>query len=84
LHERHRYLTTEELDVLNASCQGAMRLGHETAHRRLRGGAEPVSLESFSAAVREKYPWVSQENLSPLLNQSLYYAAKTGGYGRQA
>jgi hypothetical protein len=84
LHERHRYLTTEELAVLNATCQGAMRLGHETAYARLRGGAEPVSLESFSAAVREKYPWVSQENLSRLLNQSLYYAAKTGGHGRDA
>jgi len=84
LHERHRYLETEELAALNAACQGALRLGHETVHRQFREGAKPVSLTSFSAVVRETYPWVSQENLSRLLNQSLYYAAKTGGYAREA
>ncbi len=78
LRERHRHLRPDQLAELNAACQAVLRLGHETAHRHMRGSAEPPSVESFSSLVRTNYPWVNQENLARLFSQSLYYAAKTG------
>lgn len=80
LRERHPYLDAAKLEQLNASCQGAMRLAHETVHGRLRDGVQDISVESLAAVVRARYPWVDQDNLVRLLKQSLYYAAKVGGH----
>ncbi len=84
LHERHRYLGADELAALNSECQGAMRCGHEIAHARLQTDNRPVDIETFARLVRERHSWVSQENATRLLNQSVYYAAKTGRHARGA
>lgn len=82
LRERHADLNPAELDALNETCQSAMRLGHEIVYARLQSGAEPPSVETFAVIVRSDHPWVDRDNLARLLNQSVYYAAKTGAYAR--
>ena len=82
LRERHRSLSPAELDAINGDCQGAMRLGHETVHALVREGAAALAPESLGAVVRAQYPWISDENVHRLFQQSLYYAAKTGGPAR--
>jgi hypothetical protein len=84
LRERHADLSSAELDELNATCQGAMRRGHEAVYARLQEEAEAPSVDALASVVRAEYPWVDQENLARLLHQSVYYAAKTGRYARES
>jgi hypothetical protein len=84
LHKLHPYLGTGELEDCNAACQGAMRLAYEAVHGLLREGGASATCESLAPIVRAQYPWVDEENLSRLLKQGIYYAAKMGGHGREA
>ena len=84
LHERHRYLGADELAIINDECQAAMRWGHEIMHDQLRDGARSVDAEGFAHLIHERHPWVDEETMARLLKQSIYYAAKTGGYERDA
>ena len=83
LHALHPYLGANELEESNVACQGAMRLAYETVHALLHGGSKSLAVETLAPIVRDRYPWVSQENLVRLLNQGVYYAAKMGGHAPQ-
>lgn len=83
LHALHPYLGVDELEEFNVACQGAMRLAHETVHALLHSGSKSLSVETLAPIVRDRYPWVRQENLGRLLNQGVYYAAKVGGHARE-
>lgn len=84
LRERHRYLRPAELATVNDECQAAMRWGHEIMHDQLRDGAGSVDAGGFARLIRERHAWVDDETMARLLKQSIYYAAKTGGYEREA
>jgi hypothetical protein len=83
LQQLHPYLGAAELEESNAACQGAMRLAYEAVHALLHDGLNPTA-QLLAPVVRAQYPWVNDENLSRLLRQGTYYAAKMGGHGREA
>ena len=79
LRERHPRLTAAELDALDATCRGAMKLGHETVHALVRAHGKNLALPAFAERFAAQVPWASAENVARLYDQGLYYAWKTGG-----
>jgi hypothetical protein len=79
LRQQRRYLRREELDELNAACQEAMKLGHETAYALVRSRGKHATQDEFLAIVLARHPWLTAENSARLFKQSMYYAWKTGG-----
>ncbi len=69
-----------ELDQYNALCQEAMRFGHEQTRLAWRhsGGSQAVAYQKFSHDLRQRYAWVSEDNLSRLFSQGSYSAWKDG------
>jgi len=82
LRQQHGYLSGEELDQLNEVCQAAMKFGHETAYELIQTQGADVDALTFASTVRGRYSWITEENLSRLQRQSLYYAWKAGGPAR--
>ena len=79
LRERHPRLTAVELDALDATCRGAMKLGHETVHALVRTHGKSLALPVFAERFVAEVPWASAANVARLFDQGLYYAWKTGG-----
>jgi hypothetical protein len=82
LGQRYPTLAARELDEINAECQAAMRLGHETVYALLRDGTPAASPESLEPVLRAAFPWIDDDNVRRLFGQSLYYATKAGGPAR--
>jgi hypothetical protein len=82
LRQRHPAVAALELDAIDAECQAAMRLGHETVHAFVRDGVEALSAERLAPVLRASHSWISDENVERLFRQSLYYATKAGGPAR--
>ena len=78
LAERHPELSPVELNACNDTCQAAMKFGHrEVASALTRTRADQrKAFELFREAVRARYSWMSDENLSHLFSQGCYYAMK--------
>ena len=83
LHRKHPKLQRTELDEVNAACQQAMKLGHDTAYGLVRRKGKDATQDEFTQAVLASYPWVTAANAARLFNQSMYYAWKTGGPPRE-
>jgi hypothetical protein len=81
LAERHPELTAEELDVYETACRNAMNWGHAQVPEHLQAANrdQDEAFRRFEAAARERYPWISEKNLSHLFCQGCYYAWKDGG-----
>ena len=79
LRRAYPSLEPHELDAANATCQAAMRFGHESLHAMTLEDARNVTQEAFSALLLAGYPWVSAENAARLFRQSTYYVWKAGG-----
>jgi hypothetical protein len=79
LQAQHPWLAAAELDDLDAACQAAMRLGHETAYRLAAENAQQVDPDAFIRSVRARFAWVDDANAERLLRQSVYYLWKAGG-----
>lgn len=79
LRQAHAHLQPPELDDLNASCQQAMKFGHETVHALVLKNGTNVSQDEFTALFLARYPWASAESTARLFSQSIYYAWKSGG-----
>lgn len=67
----HPALTDAQLDACDALAQEAMRYGH-----RLVYDSPNCERTSFAVALRAKYAWVSDANLTRLHSQGQYYAMK--------
>jgi hypothetical protein len=69
-----------ELDAYEAACREAMSWGHaqvpDAWHAAGHDQAEANRL--FEQAARERYPWISDKNVSHLFSQGTYYAWKNG------
>ncbi len=83
LVERHPELGAEALDAYDAACRAAMRWGHAQVpvHWQAAGGDQAEASRRFDEAVRARYPWISEKNLSHLFSQGCYYAWKDGDLG---
>jgi hypothetical protein len=82
LHRAHPRLEPQALDAANATCQEAMRFGHETAYAMALEEGQNVRQDVFTARLLARYPWVSAENAARLFGQSTYYVWKAGGPAR--
>jgi hypothetical protein len=80
LHARFPRLTPDELSRYDRVCRDAMTFGHEQVLCALtaanRNEAEARRL--FTQALREKYPWIDDDNRARLHSQGCYYAWKDG------
>lgn len=80
LANRFPRLTAEELDAYEAACRAAMNWGHAQVPKSWRAAnrdqAEAGRL--FEQAVCERYPWISEHNISHRFSQGCYYAWKDG------
>src|SRR6267142_424250 len=61
LLQQHAYLRREELDELNATCQDAMKSGHDIAYKMVRESGMNVTQDEFTALVLAKYPWLNAQ-----------------------
>jgi hypothetical protein len=68
-------LDDTQADQVNTLCQAAMRHGHATVVS-LGGPGVPVHRDAWASVVLEPYPWISEDNLSHLYSQGMYYAMK--------
>jgi hypothetical protein len=72
---QHPQLSHSELDMYNTLCQETMRFGHDLIYE-LHYQNTPDIQSHFRSQFKEKYPWVSDENLGHLFSQGMYYAHK--------
>lgn len=79
LASRYPALPKGELDEINATCQAAMRFGHDTVYDLALKLGKETKHEDFEPVMVAKYPWVSSSNLSHLFSQGMYYAWKDTG-----
>lgn len=73
-------LSRDGLNKYERMCREVMTFGHEQVPARWREarGNEAEALRLFKMAMRDRYPWVTDENLSHLFSQGCYYAWKNG------
>lgn len=79
LAKLHPELSADELETYNTVCQEAMRRGCEQAkcYTAIATAEEhTTNLESFKSQIRQHHPWASDDNLSRLFSQGIYYALK--------
>lgn len=78
-------LSPKQLDQYDKVCRQAMTRGHQFIYKRLesvtnerktiRNADLKTELKDF---LHKTHPWISEENLSKLHSQSIYYAYKDG------
>ena len=70
-----------DLDAYDQVCREAMRAGHDAvlAHWNAAKGDQGQAFATFAAALRDRYPWVSDAGLSRLFSQGCYYAWRNAG-----
>ena len=77
LAKKYPRLSKTQLDEYNATCQAAMKFGHDYVYELVtQQGADRVSSEEFERIMLAQYSWVSSGNLSRLFSQGMYYAMK--------
>ena len=85
LSKKYSSLTAEQLDHYNSVCTSAMQSGFNFVDSILAPLA--ASQQTISEAnlkkqlfhhMKSNYPWISQDNLDRLYNQSCYFAFKNG------
>ena len=64
-------LSENQLNDYDAAARAAMTFGHEYVYDR-----PDCEYEQCAIAVRARFPWVSDENLSRVYSQGMYYARK--------
>ena len=64
-------LSDKQLDEYDAVAQAAMVCGFKHMY-----DAPNCEIERCAVAVRDRFPWVSDENISRLHSQGMYYAMK--------
>ena len=69
-------LSPDELDRYNTLCQEAMKFGHDLIYSLHNQHTTSEIQSYFRSQLKEKYPWVSDENLGRLFSQGMYYAMK--------
>jgi hypothetical protein len=80
LTRRFPRLPVHELNAYDAACRAAMGWGHTQVapHWHAVGGNEREARRAFERSVRDRYPWISDKNLSRLYAQGRYYAWHDG------
>ncbi len=80
LSNRYPDLSREQLDQYDAECREVMTLGQEQAPTcwQEAGVRRNHGLKLFRTAVRARFPWVNNENLTHPFSQGCYYAWKNG------
>lgn len=73
------HLSAEQLEVCQQLCQEVKYFAFDQIYRLYQQGIKDPSLAQYQQPLLEKYPWVSQQNLSRLLNQGRYYAWRDFG-----
>ena len=75
LKKRRPQLTAAQRNECNETAQAAMRLGNKSLREFLRPEFE-TDFDGWANKLRQTYPWVSNENLSKLFSQAIYYSRK--------
>lgn len=78
LGARHPDLSGDQLDELNATCQAAMKFGHDFVYGLAQKSGGNTRYADFEPAMKARYPWVDAKNVGRLFNQGMYYAWKDG------
>jgi hypothetical protein len=80
LHVQFPTLHPAELDSYDEVCRAAMTFGQEQVLVALESANrhEAEGLRLFQLALREKYPWIDDDNRTRLHSQGCYYAWKDG------
>jgi hypothetical protein len=75
LARSHPSLSRAELDDYDSACREAMKFGHAEVARIWTevGNAENEAFVRFEAVIRERYPWISDNNVGRLFSQGTYY-----------
>jgi hypothetical protein len=68
---KHPKLTKKQLDEYDAMARAVMTFGNQYVYDQPDG-----DYEQYVAAVRGQFAWVSDDNLSRLHSQGVYYAHK--------
>lgn len=68
-------LSSKQLRECNEICQATMKDGHLLVCNFIRTGAD-IDQDGWTAEMRTKYPWMSEENLDRCFSQGCYYAMK--------
>lgn len=76
LGKRYPKLNTSKLDQYNRICQSAMKLGHDSMFKLAEKNGFEANIKELTKIVREKYPWVTDKNISKLYSQGMYYSMK--------
>jgi hypothetical protein len=77
---RFHFLSNEELDQFNETCQASMSFGHKIVYEMAEKDGAETNKEEFKIKFVEKYPWATDENISHLFSQGMYYAWKDIGF----
>ncbi len=72
-------LSPEQLEAYEKICQEAKYFAFEVLYKLYENGHKDPSTQQYDRPVLDKYPWVSNENLSRLLTQGRYYAWRDFG-----
>jgi hypothetical protein len=80
LSQRFPRLSPEQVDELNATCQAAMKFGHDLVYALAEKSGKNTRQEDFVQQMSEVYPWVNEKNASHLFSQGMYYAWKDMGF----
>jgi hypothetical protein len=74
------HLSAKELDVYNSYCKRVSSDGNALIFKIAHGDGKDCysekSRQHWREVMLEKYPWISEENLSHSFSQSCYYAMK--------
>ena len=76
LRKRFPKLSDQALNDYDATARAAMNFGHAYMYDH-----PSSSSEQLATAIRVRFPWVSDENLSRVYSQGCYYAWKDGVTG---
>ena len=68
-------LTPAQRRECNSIAQSAMKTGHELVLEYIKPDLES-DFDGWSTALRNQFPWISEDNLSRCFSQGVYYARK--------
>ena len=80
LSAKYHFLNNTELDQFNESCQASMRFGHKIVYEMAEKDGAKTNIEEFKTIFIEQHPWATDQNISHLFSQGMYYAWKDIGF----
>lgn len=76
LCELHPELSRETLNEIDLFCRKAMQEAHELVKEMITNQGLNVNHEAYSRNLRERHPWINDENIARLHSQGMYYSLK--------